>query len=64
MNQIYGEMNMFWGTFKSYLYFLETQVDHKLQQSKMNELVIIANKINEHIRTTKYRLSSIMEKME
>ena len=64
MNQIYGEMNMFWGTFKSYLYFLETQVDHKLQQSKMNELVIIANKINEHIRTAKYRLSSIMEKME
>jgi hypothetical protein len=64
MNQIYGEMNMFWGTFKSYLYFLETQVDHKLQQSKMNELVIIANKINEHIGTAKYRLSSIMEKME
>lgn len=55
---------MFWGTFKSYLYFLETQVDHKLQQSKMNELVIIANKINEHIGTAKYRLSSIMEKME
>lgn len=51
---ICGEMNMFWGTFKSYLYFLETQVDHKLQQNKMNE----------HIGTAKHRLSSIMEKME
>lgn len=61
---ICGEMNIFWGTFKSYLYFLETQVDHKQQQSKMNELVTIANKINEHIGTAKYRLSSIMEKME
>ena len=61
---ICGEMNMFWGTFKSYLYFLETQADQELKHSKMTELVIIANKINEHIRTAKYRLSSIMEKME
>lgn len=57
-------MNMFWGTFKSYLYFLEIQADQELKQSKMNELVTIANKINEHIGTAKYRLSSIMEKME
>ena len=55
---------MFWGTFKSYLYFLETQAVQELKHSKMTELVIIANKINEHIRTAKYRLSSIMEKME
>mgnify|MGYP007084077218 FL=1 len=61
---ICGEMNIFWGTFKSYLYFLETQADQELKHSKMTELVIIANKINEHIRTAKYRLSSIMEKME
>lgn len=64
INRICGEMNMFWRTFKGYLYFLETQADQELKQSKMNELVTIANKINEHIGTAKYRLSSIMEKME
>ena len=61
---ICGEMNMFWGTFKDHLHFLKIQADQELKQSKMNELVTIANKINEHIGTAKYRLSSIMEKME
>ena len=64
MNKICGEMNMFWGTFKGYLYFIETQADHKLKQSKMDELVSIANKIEKLIGTVKYRLSSIIEKME
>jgi len=61
---ICGEMNMFWGAFKGYLYFLEIQADQALKHSKMNELVTIANKIDEHIGTAKYMLSSIMEKME
>lgn len=64
IDRICGEMNIFWGIFKNYLYLWKTQADHKLKQSKMDELVTIANKIDKHIGTVKYQLSSIMAKTD